>query len=192
MWLCEHDKVRSVCRVCGGASICMHQIVRSTCKTCGMQDVAKPRLAAGSMQQQQQHDMSAIQSLGAGLLPAPQMLMPMPPLNMGGAAGLALQAHWLAQLGMAASVLHTGSTPRADSCHFPWGQKEIAVATHRGSTSTRLLLASDSDLLKMGMALCNNGQDGTVRTRSWRSDAQLDFMSRCGILAVKLNWSQSA
>ena len=104
VWLCEHDKVPSVCRdrVCGGASICMHQIVRSTCKACGMQDAVKPRSVAGSMQQQlhqqHEHEMAAIQSLGAGLLPAPQMLMPMPPLNTGGAARLALQARWLAQV----------------------------------------------------------------------------------------------
>jgi hypothetical protein len=33
-WLCEHDRVRSVCKECGGGSICEHGRVRSQCKEC--------------------------------------------------------------------------------------------------------------------------------------------------------------
>ena len=34
-WRCEHGRVRSQCKECGGASICEHGRVRSTCKECG-------------------------------------------------------------------------------------------------------------------------------------------------------------
>ena len=33
-WRCEHDRVRSVCKECGGGSICEHGRVRSQCKEC--------------------------------------------------------------------------------------------------------------------------------------------------------------
>jgi hypothetical protein len=32
---CEHDKIRSRCKDCGGASICEHGKRRSQCKDCG-------------------------------------------------------------------------------------------------------------------------------------------------------------
>ena len=34
-WKCEHSRVRSQCKECGGASICEHSRVRSQCKDCG-------------------------------------------------------------------------------------------------------------------------------------------------------------
>ena len=34
-WRCEHGRVRSVCKECGGASICEHGRVRRRCKECG-------------------------------------------------------------------------------------------------------------------------------------------------------------
>ena len=34
-WHCEHHRIRSVCKECGGASICEHGRVRSKCKECG-------------------------------------------------------------------------------------------------------------------------------------------------------------
>ena len=33
--ICEHQKVRSQCKECGGSAICEHQKVRSSCKECG-------------------------------------------------------------------------------------------------------------------------------------------------------------
>ena len=33
--LCSHQRRRSTCKECGGASICPHQRIRSTCKECG-------------------------------------------------------------------------------------------------------------------------------------------------------------
>ena len=33
--LCPHQRERSLCKECGGASICPHQCKRSTCKECG-------------------------------------------------------------------------------------------------------------------------------------------------------------
>ena len=33
--LCEHHRVRSRCKDCGGSGICEHKRVRSTCKDCG-------------------------------------------------------------------------------------------------------------------------------------------------------------
>ena len=33
--LCPHQRIRSVCKECGGASICPHQRIRSECKECG-------------------------------------------------------------------------------------------------------------------------------------------------------------
>ena len=33
--LCEHHRVRSRCKECGGSGICEHKRVRSTCKDCG-------------------------------------------------------------------------------------------------------------------------------------------------------------
>ena len=32
---CEHNKRRSVCKLCGGSQICEHDKIRSTCKFCG-------------------------------------------------------------------------------------------------------------------------------------------------------------
>ena len=34
-WGCEHGRVRSKCKECGGASICEHGRQRSLCKECG-------------------------------------------------------------------------------------------------------------------------------------------------------------
>ena len=33
--LCPHQRIRGLCKECGGASICPHQRIRSTCKECG-------------------------------------------------------------------------------------------------------------------------------------------------------------
>ena len=33
--VCPHQRIRSRCKECGGASICPHQRERSTCKECG-------------------------------------------------------------------------------------------------------------------------------------------------------------
>ena len=33
--ICEHNRVRSACKDCGGASICEHNRQRSKCKDCG-------------------------------------------------------------------------------------------------------------------------------------------------------------
>ena len=32
---CEHNRRRSRCKECGGASICEHKRIRSECKECG-------------------------------------------------------------------------------------------------------------------------------------------------------------
>jgi len=33
--ICEHGRIRSRCKECGGSSICKHNIIRSICKECG-------------------------------------------------------------------------------------------------------------------------------------------------------------
>jgi hypothetical protein len=33
--ICEHGKIRSQCKDCGGSSICEHGKIRSQCKDCG-------------------------------------------------------------------------------------------------------------------------------------------------------------
>src|SRR5690606_16035824 len=33
--ICEHDRQRSKCKECGGASICEHDRIRNQCKECG-------------------------------------------------------------------------------------------------------------------------------------------------------------
>jgi len=33
--ICQHQRRRSLCKVCGGAGICQHQRRRSQCKECG-------------------------------------------------------------------------------------------------------------------------------------------------------------
>lgn len=33
--LCEHNRRRSRCKLCGGTSICEHNRIKSTCKECG-------------------------------------------------------------------------------------------------------------------------------------------------------------
>ena len=33
--ICQHQRQRSLCKECGGASICQHQRIRSKCKECG-------------------------------------------------------------------------------------------------------------------------------------------------------------
>jgi hypothetical protein len=35
IWHCEHHRIRSQCKECGGSSICEHGRVRSQCKECG-------------------------------------------------------------------------------------------------------------------------------------------------------------
>ena len=32
--ICQHNRIRSQCRDCGGGSICEHNRIRSRCKTC--------------------------------------------------------------------------------------------------------------------------------------------------------------
>ena len=39
--ICEHDKIRSQCKQCGGASICEHGRQRSQCKECGGSSLCK-------------------------------------------------------------------------------------------------------------------------------------------------------
>ena len=34
-WHCQHNRIRSQCKECGGASICEHNRIRSQCKECG-------------------------------------------------------------------------------------------------------------------------------------------------------------
>ena len=34
MSLCPHQRRRSACKECGGASICLHQRIKSRCKEC--------------------------------------------------------------------------------------------------------------------------------------------------------------
>ena len=33
--MCEHNRVRSYCKECGGGGLCLHNRVRSKCKDCG-------------------------------------------------------------------------------------------------------------------------------------------------------------
>ena len=32
--ICQHNRIRSQCKECGGVSICQHNRIRSKCKTC--------------------------------------------------------------------------------------------------------------------------------------------------------------
>ena len=32
--ICQHNRIRSQCKECGGGSICQHNRIRSKCKTC--------------------------------------------------------------------------------------------------------------------------------------------------------------
>ena len=55
--VCPHQRKRSQCKECGGASICQHQRIRSKCKECrdeadtsmpaGLEELAGPAHAAG-------------------------------------------------------------------------------------------------------------------------------------------------
>ena len=57
MSICQHQRQRSQCKECGGASICQHQRIRSRCKECreeadtsmpaGLEELAGPAHAAG-------------------------------------------------------------------------------------------------------------------------------------------------
>jgi hypothetical protein len=40
---CPHNRQRSVCKDCGGASICEHNRQRSTCKDCGGASICEAR-----------------------------------------------------------------------------------------------------------------------------------------------------
>jgi hypothetical protein len=41
--ICEHNRQRSTCKDCGGASICEHNRVRSRCKDCGGASICEAR-----------------------------------------------------------------------------------------------------------------------------------------------------
>ena len=42
--ICEHNKIKSVCKDCGGGSICEHGKRRSCCGLCGGSKICKSRL----------------------------------------------------------------------------------------------------------------------------------------------------
>ena len=38
---CEHDKIKSQCRECGGSAFCEHDIRKFTCKKCGGTEICE-------------------------------------------------------------------------------------------------------------------------------------------------------